>query len=159
MDPLRLGPALASFGGVARRLEIVASGRGITVYDDFAHHPTAIRATLGAVRAGTGSDRVVAVFEPRSNSMKQGVHAAHLKDAFKDADVTMVYDPGLSWKLEDAFDRHARIFDRADHILPALISILHPGDRVVFLSNGDFAGERERIYNGLREHLLDRRMS
>ncbi|MHB1543408.1 MAG: UDP-N-acetylmuramate:L-alanyl-gamma-D-glutamyl-meso-diaminopimelate ligase [Gammaproteobacteria bacterium] len=155
VDPLRLGPALASFGGVARRLEIVATGRGITVYDDFAHHPTAIRATLGALRAGIGTDRVVAVFEPRSNSMKQGVHAARLKDAFRDADVTVVFNPGLTWKVEDAFDSHAQILDRADRILPALISILHPGDRVVFLSNGDFSGERERIYNGLRQHLLD----
>jgi UDP-N-acetylmuramate: L-alanyl-gamma-D-glutamyl-meso-diaminopimelate ligase len=153
VDPLRLGPALAGFGGVARRLEIVAAGRGITVYDDFAHHPTAIRLTLASIRAGIDSGRVVAVFEPRSNSMKQGVHAAHLKDAFKDADVTIVFDPGLGWKVADAFDAKACILGRADEILPRLISAIRPGDQVVFLSNGDFAGERERIYEGLRGHL------
>ncbi len=155
VDAMRLAPALASFRGVARRLEIVAAGRGVTVYDDFAHHPTAIRATLGGVRAGLGSGRVVAVFEPRSNTMKQGIHVARLKDAFSDAQAVVIYDPGLNWNIQDAFDERARILDRATEILPMLLSLICPGDRVVFLSNGDFAGERERIFNGLREHLLD----
>lgn len=153
VDPLRLGPALASFQGVARRLEVVASGGGVTVYDDFAHHPTAIQATLAGMRAGDGSGRLVAVFEPRSNSMKRGLHAAHLKEAFRAADVILVYDPGLNWKVADAFDAKAQIFHETDGILPALVDLLRPGDRVVFLTNGDFAGARERIYQGLREHL------
>ncbi len=156
IDPARLTPALEHFRGVKRRLEVVAEGGGIRVYDDFAHHPTAIAATLGALRAEQTAGRLITVFEPRSNSMKRGVYADTLAAAFGATDVLYAYDPGLDWKIGDVLGSSARIFHEPREILGALRKEIRPGDQIVFLSNGDFAGSREELFSGLRTFLADR---
>ena len=156
IDPDRLTPALELFRGVKRRLEVVAEGGGIRIYDDFAHHPTAIAATLGTLRAESASGRLIAVFEPRSNSMKRGVYGATLAAAFGPADVLYAYDPGLEWKVGDVLGPAARIFHEPREILGALRDEIRPKDQVVFLSNGDFAGTREKLFSALRAFLAGR---
>ncbi len=156
VDPARLVPALEHFQGVKRRLEVVAEGGGIRVYDDFAHHPTAIAATLGTLRAEDRAGRLLTVFEPRSNSMKRGVYGAALGAAFDPADVLYAYDPGVGWKIGDVLGPKARIFREPREMLGALEDEVRPGDRIVFLSNGDFAGAREELFSALRAFLAGR---
>jgi UDP-N-acetylmuramate: L-alanyl-gamma-D-glutamyl-meso-diaminopimelate ligase len=153
VDPTRLAPALEHFRGVRRRLEVVAEGGGVRIYDDFAHHPTAIAATLGALRAEDPSGRLITVFEPRSNSMKRGVYGATLAAAFRPTDILYAYDPGLDWKIGDVLGPKARVFCEPREILAALKDEVRVGDRVVFLSNGDFAGLRDRLFSELRAFL------
>ncbi|HET6602820.1 MAG TPA: UDP-N-acetylmuramate:L-alanyl-gamma-D-glutamyl-meso-diaminopimelate ligase [Xanthomonadaceae bacterium] len=146
---------LAEFGGVARRLQLLAEIDGIAVYDDFAHHPTAIASTLQGLRARAGAARIVAVLEPRSNSMRSGAHARDLAPALKLADrVLLLARPELSW---DARSVVAAVRGRAsaepgvDALLDTLAAEVAPGDRVVFMSNGGFEGAPQRFVQHLRD--------
>jgi UDP-N-acetylmuramate: L-alanyl-gamma-D-glutamyl-meso-diaminopimelate ligase len=134
--------ALASFRGVRRRLEPLVDAGGLRAWDDFAHHPTAIAETLAAVRAGMDGGRLVAVLEPRSNSMRAGAHAASLPDALALADrVLMLVRPELAWRpaaLEEALGPRFVPLPATEAILEALLADGRPGDRVVFMSNGGF---------------------
>jgi UDP-N-acetylmuramate: L-alanyl-gamma-D-glutamyl-meso-diaminopimelate ligase len=147
--------ALRKFGGVKRRLEVRGVVRGITVYDDFAHHPTAIATTLDGVRRRAAQGRVFAVLEPRSNTMKLGTHKAALAKSLAAADRVFVYQsPEVKWDVADAM-RPLGSLATVQADLPRLIAMLaaetRPGDHLVLMSNGSFGGLHEKLLQGLRD--------
>ncbi|MBT8144474.1 MAG: UDP-N-acetylmuramate:L-alanyl-gamma-D-glutamyl-meso-diaminopimelate ligase [Gammaproteobacteria bacterium] len=141
--------ALGDWQGVRRRLDKQGTVNDITIYDDFAHHPTEIAATLEALRAAIGKQRLVAVFEPRSNSMKAGVHSDTLGAAFGQADLAFVLEPpGFSWDLRAAVaDAPIKIEVLTDlaQLESRLCTVLRPGDHCVNMSNGSFDGLPQRL--------------
>ncbi|MES1949489.1 UDP-N-acetylmuramate:L-alanyl-gamma-D-glutamyl-meso-diaminopimelate ligase [Salinisphaera sp. S4-8] len=145
--------ALACFRGVKRRMELRGTPRGIKLFDDFAHHPTAIRTTLAGLRAGA-QGRVLAVFEPRSNTMRRGVHADTLAASFADADHVFVYDADLDWDAATVFaslgDRMTRCGD-LDALVAAVAATAMPGDCVVVMSNGGFGGIHGKLLSALAQ--------
>lgn len=154
ISPEECRRAIASFHNAKRRLELIDCGNGIQLYDDFAHHPTAIRETLAALRAKLGSARILAILEPRSNTMRLGCHAGELGAALAGADRVFLFQPpDLDWSLidvtQDLADRrsvHESIVDLAE----AIAREAHPGDHVVIMSNGGFGGLRELLRERLR---------
>lgn len=152
LAPESLLPGLASFRPPRRRLELLAERGGVRVYDDFAHHPTAIAATLGALRARVGGERIVVAFEPRSNSMRAGVHRDALAPALAAADlVVLLARPDLPWDPAPVLDalgpRGLRVAD-VESLLATLETRVRPGDHVLFMSNGDFGGAPARFARG-----------
>ena len=147
--PAQVTGALAAFSSVKRRLEVLGTQGGITVYDDFAHHPTAIRTTLEGLRAKVGAARIVVAMEPRSNSMRLGAHADALAPSLELADaVVFLHRPGLAWdagKVVAAVRGDARAVADADALLETLRDVATPGDHVVFMSNGGFDGAPRRF--------------
>jgi len=148
-------PALARFRSVKRRLEVIGQARGITVYDDFAHHPTAIATTLDGLRAKVGKARIVVAMEPRSNSMRLGAHADALAPSLDGADaVVFLHRPELAWdagKVIAAVRGQAHAVQDTDALLAALADIAGPGDHVVFMSNGGFDGAPRRYLSALQQ--------
>jgi len=155
VDVASILPALADFRSVKRRLEVLGEARGITVYDDFAHHPTAIATTLAGLRAKVGGARIVVAMEPRSNSMRLGAHADALAPSLDGADaVVFLHRPELAWdagKVVAAVRGEARTVPDANALLAALQAIAGDGDHVVFMSNGGFDGAPRRFLALLRE--------
>jgi UDP-N-acetylmuramate: L-alanyl-gamma-D-glutamyl-meso-diaminopimelate ligase len=147
--------AVGTFQNVKRRLEIRGVINGVTVYDDFAHHPTAIGATLAALRSRVGNARIVAVLEPRSNTMRMGVHRDTLGASLSLADRVLVFRPAdITWNIERVtrvLDGRGRVFDTVAAILDALAQELRPGDHVLIMSNGGF----DNIHARLLERLQD----
>ena len=150
--------ALETFEGVGRRLEIVGNTAGVVVYDDFAHHPTAIAATLQAVREqiarNDSGGRLLAVFEPRSNSMKMGVHRAALGAAFDSADRVFLYQPPTcGWSPADVLPERlsALSFTDTTRLLESVCREARPHDRIVVMSNGAFDGLPLRISRNLAD--------
>ncbi|GIX30951.1 MAG: UDP-N-acetylmuramate--L-alanyl-gamma-D-glutamyl-meso-2,6-diaminoheptandioate ligase [Porticoccaceae bacterium] len=143
--------ALCRFAGVRRRLERLWQGDGIAVYDDFAHHPTAIAATLEAVRRRVGRERLVAVLEPASNTMKLGVHRERLREATAAADRVLWYrPPGLAWDLEAlAESGRTQVLDDLDALVAATVAAARGGAHVVVMSNGGFGGFHRRLLAAL----------
>ena len=139
--------ALESFAGVRRRLQLLGTPGGIHVYDDFAHHPTAIETTLQGLRARVGTERIVAVLEPRSNTMKRGVHGNLLRSSTAHADRVLWYSPAdLDWNLQRQVDGPGvSVHSDGDELLQQLSQDLHSGDHVVFMSNGGFGGLHTRL--------------
>lgn len=150
VDPAGVMPALAQFRSVKRRLEVIGQARDVTVYDDFAHHPTAIHTTLAGLRARVGDARIVVAMEPRSNSMRLGAHAEALAPALDLADaVVFLSRPELPWdaaKVIAAIRGQARAVADADALIAALQDVVQPGDHVVFMSNGGFDGAPRRYF-------------
>ena len=142
-------PALRDFVSVKRRLEVLGERAGITVYDDFAHHPTAIRTTLEGLRARVGSARIVVAMEPRSNSMRLGAHAGQIAPSLDGADaVVFLHRPELAWdggKVVSALRGEGETVADADALLAALGRRCRAGDHVVFMSNGGFDGAPRRF--------------
>ncbi|CAB0151673.1 UDP-N-acetylmuramate--L-alanyl-gamma-D-glutamyl-meso-2,6-diaminoheptandioate ligase [Pseudidiomarina piscicola] len=139
--------ALAEFKNTKRRLELLGTPNGIAVYDDFAHHPTAIATTLKALRAKVGSARIVAVLEPRSNTMKQGIHAEQLDAALTVADTCFMLEPdGLQWSIAE-YVPAATISHSVDELVEQLMRTLQAGDQVLIMSNGGFGGLHQRLLN------------
>jgi UDP-N-acetylmuramate: L-alanyl-gamma-D-glutamyl-meso-diaminopimelate ligase len=144
--------ALARFANVKRRMEVRGVVNGVTVYDDFAHHPTALATTLAGLRRKVGTARILAVFEPRSNTMKLGTMKALLPDSLRDADLAFCYAGNLGW---DAAAALAPLGERAivEEDLAALVSaitaVARPGDHLLVMSNGGFGG----IHHKLLEEL------
>jgi UDP-N-acetylmuramate: L-alanyl-gamma-D-glutamyl-meso-diaminopimelate ligase len=145
--------ALRTFRHVKRRLEVRGAVDGITVYDDFAHHPTAIAATLAALRARVGDERIVAVLELRSNTMRLGVHRDTLAPALSLADqVLLLRPPGINWNLERvtaALGARGAAYPTVEDILEALGGMLRPRDHVLIMSNGDFGNIHARLLEQL----------
>ncbi len=139
--------ALRDFSGIARRLQIAGVAGGVTVYDDFAHHPTAIRATLEALRArAAGSGRIVAALEPRSNTMRRGVHRATLGPSLAAADEVLALDPGgLDWSLAAALGPDARVRSDVESLVGEIARLVRPGDHVLVMSNGSFENLHRRL--------------
>jgi UDP-N-acetylmuramate: L-alanyl-gamma-D-glutamyl-meso-diaminopimelate ligase len=135
--------ALGGFHNVKRRLEVRGQPRGITLYDDFAHHPTAILTTLQGLRARVGAARIIAVLEPRSNTMRMGIHVDSLAEALAPADRALIYQsPDLGWDAGRVAAASPNIdtSDSIDDIVGWLRQEAQPGDHVVFMSNGGFGG-------------------
>jgi UDP-N-acetylmuramate: L-alanyl-gamma-D-glutamyl-meso-diaminopimelate ligase len=148
VEPGRAIEALASFTGVRRRLELRGTVRGVAVYDDFAHHPTAIRATLEGLRAQPGAGRILAVLEPRSNTMKLGIMKDRLAASLADADRAYVYAVDLGWDAAAALQplgERARSFEQLDALVAAVAAEARPGDRVLVMSNGGFGGVHGKL--------------
>jgi len=144
--------ALCRFEGVKRRLELLGTPNEIAVYDDFAHHPTAVKTTLEGLRNAAGEQRVVAVIEIRSNTMKRGTHKEELVPATQHADVVFWFEPeGLDWSMTEAtseLDGHF-VFRDTNQLHDALVRQLHSGDHVVIMSNGSFSGLHRQLLQSL----------
>ncbi len=144
--------AIGRFGGVRRRLELRGTWGGVRLYDDFAHHPTAIRRTLAGIRRESDAGRLLVILEPRSNTMKLGVHREELGAALGDADDVWVFRPArLDWDLADALSGLARVrvADDIDAIVASAVTTAAPGDRIVVMSNGGFGGIHARLEKAL----------
>jgi UDP-N-acetylmuramate: L-alanyl-gamma-D-glutamyl-meso-diaminopimelate ligase len=155
VDVTRALPALAHFRNVARRMELIGEHAGVRVYDDFAHHPTAIATTLAGLRAKIGSARILVGMEPRSNSMRMGAHADELAPSLRDADaVVFLKRPELPWdatRIVDALEGRGRTAASVDGLIAALLADAQAGDHVVFMSNGGFENAPRRFFQSLRE--------
>ncbi|MGE8218530.1 MAG: UDP-N-acetylmuramate:L-alanyl-gamma-D-glutamyl-meso-diaminopimelate ligase [Stenotrophomonas acidaminiphila] len=149
VDVAAVAPALGGFHSVKRRLEVIGQARGVTVYDDFAHHPTAIHTTLEGLRAKVGAARIVVAMEPRSNSMRLGAHAAALAPSLDIADaVVFLARPELPWDAAAviaAVRGQAQAVADTDALLARLGEAVRDGDHVVFMSNGGFDGAPRRF--------------
>ena len=145
--------ALNQFKGVKRRLELRGECRGIKVYDDFAHHPTAIATTLQGLRANIGQQRLIAVLEPRSNTMKMGVHEHTLAASLNAADMVILYqDPQLTWSLDNIQQQlgdGSVLLRNIDDVVEQLVNQSKSGDHIVVMSNGGFGGIHQKILGAL----------
>lgn len=162
VPPAEAARALGSFRNVRRRMElrgtVERTGGAITVYDDFAHHPTAIRTTLDGLRrkldaAGKQSERILAAFEPRSNTMKLGVMAAQLPWSLESADLSFCHTAGLDWDAAAALapmgDR-AQVASAVEPLVKQVVAASRPGDHIVCMSNGGFGGVHDKLLAALR---------
>jgi len=147
--------ALSSFRGVKRRMELISQTSDVHVYDDFAHHPTAIRLTLEGLRRKVGNARILVALEPRSNTMRAGVHADELGPALVAADfVWLKTGDDIDWDPQVALaplEGRCKIVTRVDDMLQQLKSNLNPGDHVVFMSNGGFEAAPQRLAESLQD--------
>ncbi len=152
--PAQAAAALADFRGVRRRLELRGEVRGIRVYDDFAHHPTAVAATIDAMRRHAGGRRIIAVLEPRSNTMRLGHHREGLAVALAGADRVWIYQPaGLDWNLDEVAAKlagKAAMAGDLAQLVATLAAELRTGDEVLVMSNGGFGGLHDRLLQALR---------
>ena len=153
VPPAQAAQALASFQNVRRRMELRGSVQGTTVYDDFAHHPTAIRTTLDGLRRQVGAGaRILAVFEPRSNTMKLGAMKAQLPWALEPADLSFCHTAGLDWDAAAALaplGARAQTAGHIDLLLAQVLQAARPGDHIVCMSNGAFGGVHGRLLDAL----------
>jgi UDP-N-acetylmuramate: L-alanyl-gamma-D-glutamyl-meso-diaminopimelate ligase len=145
VSPQAATQALHSFENVKRRMEqrYHLAARNITIYDDFAHHPTAIRTTLNGLRRKVGAARIVAVFEPRSNTMKLGAIKAQLPWSLEEADLAFCHSGGLGWDAEAALapmGTRAHVSDNINCLVAKIADAAQPGDHIVCMSNGGFGG-------------------
>lgn len=150
--------ALSSYTGVKRRMELIADRDDIRVYDDFAHHPTAIRLTLEGLRRSVGNARVLVALEPRSNTMRAGVHINELGPALMPADrVWLMAGEGIDWDPQEALaplEGRGRVVTRSEDMLSQMLDTVKPGDRVIFMSNGGFESSPARFSRALEDHEL-----
>ena len=156
VDPADAVNALASFAGIKRRLELLGAPHNIAVFDDFAHHPTAIAATLSAMRAEQSSGKLIALVEPRSNTMRLGQYRAELGAAAQEADHVVWFEPpGLDWNLSAALDayEHQEVMSDIDALLNRALALAHPGDKIVVMSNGGFQGLHTRLIAALEDKV------
>jgi UDP-N-acetylmuramate: L-alanyl-gamma-D-glutamyl-meso-diaminopimelate ligase len=154
--PAVAAQALASFENVKRRMEvrgIVQRERGgITVYDDFAHHPTAIRTTVNGLRRQVGGARILAIFEPRSNTMKLGAMKAQLPRSLEEADLAFCHSGGLGWDAAAALapmGPKAQVGANIDEVISQVLAQVQPGDHLLCMSNGGFGGIHAKLLEGL----------
>ena len=146
--------ALAQFKNVKRRMELCGVVNGITVYDDFAHHPTAIQTTLEGLRNKVNGARIVAVLEPRSNTMKMGTWKDSLAGSLKLANLIFCYTANLGWDVQEALqplDTKAVSSDNLEQLIGAITVATRPGDYVLIMSNGGFGGIHEKLLKSLGE--------
>jgi UDP-N-acetylmuramate: L-alanyl-gamma-D-glutamyl-meso-diaminopimelate ligase len=153
VTPEQSAAALAEFQNVRRRMELRGEARGIKVYDDFAHHPTAIRTTINGLRRRIApADRILAIFEPRSNTMKLGTMKAQLPWALEEADLAFCNQQGLSWDAKEALapmGGQAVVGADVDELVAAVVKAAKPGDHLLCMSNGGFGGIHEKLLAAL----------
>jgi UDP-N-acetylmuramate: L-alanyl-gamma-D-glutamyl-meso-diaminopimelate ligase len=152
VDPAEAIAGLREFSGVRRRMEVRGRARGVTVYDDFAHHPTAIRTTLEGLRQKVGAARILAVLEPRSNTMKRGVMKDALPASLGHADHSYVYTAGLGWDAAAVLaplGPRARCFADLEALIAAVAADAASGDHILVMSNGGFGGIHSRLLERL----------
>jgi len=163
ITPTDAARALAEFKNVKRRLETIGVANKVTVYDDFAHHPTAIITTVDGLRRRVGRSRILAVLEPRSNTMKLGVMKAQLPNSLEAADKIFAYGAStgkdsLGWDLNEVLaplnaksDNRAVAFDDPSALVEAVANEARPGDHILVMSNGDFGGVHQKILTAIQE--------
>jgi UDP-N-acetylmuramate: L-alanyl-gamma-D-glutamyl-meso-diaminopimelate ligase len=145
--------ALSEFKNVKRRMEVRGVANGITVYDDFAHHPTAIATTVGGLRRKVGDARILAVLEPRSNTMKLGVMKDALPGSLKDANLVFCYAGNLGWDASGALaplGSKAAVEEDLDALIGKIAAASRPGDHILVMSNGGFGGIHEKLLKRLQ---------
>jgi UDP-N-acetylmuramate: L-alanyl-gamma-D-glutamyl-meso-diaminopimelate ligase len=155
VSPAASTQALAHFENVKRRMEVRAKvgTPPITIYDDFAHHPTAIRTTVNGLRRTVGNARILAVFEPRSNTMKLGAMKAQLPWSLEEADLAFCHSGGLGWDAVEALSPmggRAQVADTIDALVLQVVQQARPGDHILCMSNGGFGGIHIKLETALR---------
>ncbi len=149
--------ALAEFKSIKRRLEVKGEVNHITVYDDFAHHPTAIKTTIAGLRAKVGQERIIAVLEPRSNTMKLGVHKEALLDALAQADSVYCFESaGLSWSMQALFAEQGKVVDISSDIetlATKLAAAAQAKDHILIMSNGGFGNIHQKLLLKLNDKV------
>ncbi|MGB7503116.1 MAG: UDP-N-acetylmuramate:L-alanyl-gamma-D-glutamyl-meso-diaminopimelate ligase [Azonexus sp.] len=144
--------ALSRFVNVKRRMEVRGEVRGITVYDDFAHHPTAITTTVAGLRRKVGTARILAVLEPRSNTMKLGTMKSQLPDSLREVDTAFCYAANLGWDAREALapmGSKAVVEDSLDELVGNIVTAAHSGDHILVMSNGGFGGIHGKLLAAL----------
>ncbi|MEL0648122.1 UDP-N-acetylmuramate:L-alanyl-gamma-D-glutamyl-meso-diaminopimelate ligase [Pseudoalteromonas agarivorans] len=143
--------ALGEFISPKRRMELKADINNIKVYDDFAHHPTAIKTTLAGLRAKVGDEKIIAILEPRSNTMKMGVHQHTLLDSLRDADDVLLFEPdNLSWSLKEQADKAGmQCINSTKAIVDIALENIKPNQHILIMSNGGFNGLHQQLVDGL----------
>ncbi|MBM3398089.1 MAG: UDP-N-acetylmuramate:L-alanyl-gamma-D-glutamyl-meso-diaminopimelate ligase, partial [Betaproteobacteria bacterium] len=152
VSPAAAAHALATFENVKRRMEVRGTVNGVTVYDDFAHHPTAIRTTINGLRRQVGQARILAVFEPRSNTMKLGTMKAQLPWSLEEADLAFCHSGGLGWDAKAALEpmgAKAQVGANIDEVLAQVLAQVQPGDHLLCMSNGGFGGIHAKLLDAL----------
>ena len=152
--------ALSAFAGIKRRMELIGDVNDILVFDDFAHHPTAITMTLDGAKKKLADRRLWAIIEPRSNTMKMGIHQDSLAESAALADYTIWYEPtGLEWGLKEVIEQactesdsigNQQVMSSIDTIIEHIITHAQAGDAIVVMSNGGFEGIHQRLLTALR---------
>jgi UDP-N-acetylmuramate: L-alanyl-gamma-D-glutamyl-meso-diaminopimelate ligase len=144
--------ALGSFKNVKRRMELRGTAAGVAVYDDFAHHPTAIATTVAGLRHKVGTARILAVLEPRSNTMKLGTMKSLLAGSLTDADLAFCYSANLGWDPAESLaplGAKAQTHDHLDRLVDAITAAARPGDQILVMSNGGFGGIHQKLLDRL----------
>jgi len=145
--------SLSRFKGIKRRMELRGDVRGVKVYDDFAHHPTAITTTLNGLRANVGKQKIIAVLEPRSNTMKMGVHKRALADSLRVADRVLLLEPeDMSWSLNAVcgdLGPKASLCKTVESIIEQVVVDAEEGDSILVMSNGGFGGIHQKLLAAL----------
>jgi len=145
--------ALSEFGGVKRRMECLGEVGGVHVYDDFAHHPTAIETTLQGLRAKVGHKKIVAIIEPRSNTMRMGIHKSQLAQVTAEADVVLWHQPeSVDWSLQSVIDEsqnEAELLASVDDLIDRCVTACDQQTHVVIMSNGGFGGIHQKLLDRL----------
>ena len=146
--------ALSRFVNVKRRMEVRGEVRGVTVYDDFAHHPTAIATTVAGLRRKIGNARILAVLEPRSNTMKLGTMKSQLPDSLRETDLAFCYAANLGWDAQEALapmGDKATVEDNLDHLVQRIVGVAKAGDHILVMSNGGFGGIHSKLLAALAQ--------
>jgi UDP-N-acetylmuramate: L-alanyl-gamma-D-glutamyl-meso-diaminopimelate ligase len=162
VSPQQAAAALGTFENVKRRMEVraqiqlkgSAGTAPVTIYDDFAHHPTAIRTTVNGLRRKVGNARILAVFEPRSNTMKLGAMKAQLPWSLEEADLAFCHSGGLGWDAAEALGpmgQRAYVADTVDAVVAQVSAHVQPGDHILCMSNGGFGGIHAKLEQALRQ--------
>jgi UDP-N-acetylmuramate: L-alanyl-gamma-D-glutamyl-meso-diaminopimelate ligase len=162
VSPSQAAAALSTFENVKRRMEVRAqivlpgadTATPVSIYDDFAHHPTAIRTTINGLRRGVGKARILAVFEPRSNTMKLGAMKAQLPWSLEEADLAFCHSGGLGWDAADALlpmGERARVADTVDGVIAQVLAQVQAGDHILCMSNGGFGGIHQKLAQALQQ--------
>ena len=145
--------ALAEFKGIKRRMELRGEVNGIKVYDDFAHHPTAIETTLKGLRANVSKSKIIAILEPRSNTMRLGTHKKLLAKSLEVADEIILFQPkGLDWDMGEVLNslgEKANLYNDINELISSLINSVKSGDNILIMSNGGFGGIHEKLLSAL----------
>ncbi len=152
VDPVRAVESFARFKGVRRRMELRGRAAGVAVWDDFAHHPTAIATTVSGLRDQVGSARILAVLEPRSNTMRAGLMKDRLPASLEQADRIFCYGANLGWDAAAALaplGNRVNIENDLERLVGAIVAEAQPGDQVLVMSNGGFGGIHERLLASL----------
>ena len=158
VTPEHSAKALEQFAGVKRRMEILADVHSVKVYDDFAHHPTAIKTTLAGLRAKVGDEKIIAIIEPRSNTMRMGVHKNALNQSCTDADDVLWYQPAnVDWAMDEVVNKSpvpAKLLRNLDDLIHCAISLCEKNTHIVIMSNGGFGGVHQKLIEQLKKHAL-----
>jgi UDP-N-acetylmuramate: L-alanyl-gamma-D-glutamyl-meso-diaminopimelate ligase len=155
VSPQVAAQALSSFQNVKRRMEVRGTLAGVTVYDDFAHHPTAIRTTIDGLRRQIGPEqRILAIFEPRSNTMKLGTMKSQLPWSLEQANLSFCHSGGLDWNAQEALapmGTKAQVAANIDELVKQVMSHAKAGDHLLCMSNGGFGGVHDKLLNALKQ--------